>query len=262
MLVMFIPQDVVKLQSFIGSCFKKGNMTRVSLMFFRSFLRFIVPASLAFFCVSVFALSGGGLHVEPGSAVTLPQGSSIELNCNALNVEGSLELGDAEILNASDAVIASGGLLDAGAGLVTVGRSWNNAGIFVPGTSTVVFAGNCGDQPTTISGATEFCNVTLGAGKTYILSGDLSISPSCTLDLGQGNTLISATPGTTVNLVLGPGASVLGLASLSGVIIGNLFSNVQSIPTLGTFSFLILAVLLALIGWRKAARVPSSARKR
>jgi hypothetical protein len=193
-----------------------------------------------------------GLLVEAGSSLVVPPGGSIELNCSPLMVEGVLDLGDGEILDASDTDIAPGGVFDAGSGLVTVGGNWSNNGSFLSGSSTVLFPGTCSGGTTSISGDTAFCNVTLGSGQTYVLSGNFAIDPACTLDLGQNNTLQSDSPGSNVQFTLGLGATVLGSASLAGVIIGALSSMVaQPIPTLGVYSIALLSLLLGVIGWRR-----------
>lgn len=116
----------------------------------------------------VMALNSAALaqvNVPTNTQFNLPAGA-MNLACAGLNVAGTYNIGSSQVLNTGSVCIQPGGTVDAGSGTLQVTGDWSNNGSFIPGTSTVIFAGSCGGGTQTINGpnTTTFYNLTLQTG--------------------------------------------------------------------------------------------------
>ena len=104
-----------------------------------------------------------------GSTMTVP-GMALDLACTDLLVQGTLNVGSAQINQSATVGIASAGQLNAGSGTITLGGDWNNTGAFNAGTSTVVLSDACGNAQAQLTGTTTFYNLTLSSslGKKFM----------------------------------------------------------------------------------------------
>lgn len=106
---------------------------------------------------------------------------------NTLTVGGNLSVTAGELdLNAGltltgDLNTAAGTLVKAGAANISLQGNWNNSGSFVPGTSTVVFAGSASQAVS----ATTFNNLTINkAAGTVTLTGNLVLNGNLAVTAG------------------------------------------------------------------------------
>jgi hypothetical protein len=188
----------------------------------------------------------GSYTIETRSATSLTD-STLELNCNYLNVLGELNVGNGAVKSANDITITAG-VIRSQAGTINAGGSWINNGRFFAGTGTVNLTGECATAPVKVTGNNQFCNVNLGSGQDYVFPAGMSTVVNCNLDLGSGNTLVSSGDQTAF-IVLGPGANVNGSANLDNVVIGLPPSaRTQPVPTLSEYALMLLSLLMAIAG--------------
>jgi len=193
---------------------------------------------------SIGAAAVPGSYTIESKAATYTTNSTIELNCNYLNVRGELNVVNGQIKSANDITI-SGGQINGGSGTINAGANWFNNGKYVAGTGTVVFTGQCATAPIQVTGSNQFCNLTLGSGQNLVFPPGQSTTVNCNLDLGNGNTLTSGGKPTAI-ITLGPGATVTGGATLDNVIIGPPFpTSATPVPTLSEYALMLLSMLLA-----------------
>ncbi|WP_169426726.1 IPTL-CTERM sorting domain-containing protein [Curvibacter lanceolatus] len=208
----------------------------------------------------VFTANGyaqSGFTVPPGGTSNLPSGSSMNLACAALTVQGALNMNSAQVDSANAVTIAASGAVDAGQSTITLSGDWSNNGTFAAGTSTVVFNNGCTAGPMQLSGNTVFYNLTLSStsGSTFVIPAGSNITVNGTLTLqgtnGQPITLVSSS-GSPAVINLGPNAHVNQVnTNLNNVQIGA-GTNSQGIPTLQTWGLLMLGLLLtALMVWQQ-----------
>ncbi len=131
------------------------------------------------------------LQVAAGTAYALGSGRT-QLNCGTLTINGTLQgqtgtgagLGSVQIL---------GGLLQGDAATFLVSGTWNNAGTFDAGSSTVKMTNAC-TSSLVISGDNRFCTLEVDA-------------PGATLSFPEGETwatcklVLKGAPGAPLNLV-------------------------------------------------------------
>lgn len=151
--------------------------------------------------------------IPSGSTMTVP-GVALDLACTDLLVQGTLNVGLAQINQSTTVTIAGGGLLSAGQGTINVGGDWNNSGSFIAGTSTVVLSDICGNPTGQLSGNTTFYNLTLTSslGKQFIFPAGTNIVVTGTLTLQgvPGNPIRLLSPsGQNINITLAPGAQLI-----------------------------------------------------
>ncbi|SDU31894.1 hypothetical protein [Halopseudomonas salegens] len=213
--------------------------------FFRRFLLALasvlfVPAALANFAV------------PPGFNFSLPDGSSFDVGCGLLDVQGELIVNSANVTGANVVDIGSTGVIDAGSGTLFAGEGWNNNGTFIPGSSTLIIDDSCGEtNPFVFTGDTIFNNLTIisTTGRVIELPTGSHLQVNGTLTL-QGSSaqpleLVSAGAGQAI-IRLGPDAQVISdNVSLSSVRIGN---QVEAIPSLGTLSLWLLTLMVVILG--------------
>jgi len=112
------------------------------------------------------ALFGGGLLAGFGcvhAAVTIGAGSSVDFGnavvdfgCQDLAVAGQVGGSTETLRSIADLSISAGGTLAPGAGDVSLGGDFVDAGSFVPGTSRFAIVDTCGHGTSQVSGATSF----------------------------------------------------------------------------------------------------------
>lgn len=208
--------------------------------------------------------------VPASGTVSLPSGGTMNLGCNALNVQGNVNVNAGQVSSASAVTIASGGTLDSGQGSISVSGNWSNSGTFVPGTGTVVFTDGCASGNIVLSGSTNFnnLNLTSSSGRTFVIPSGANITVNGTLTLqgasGQPISLISST-GQTAVISLGPQANVVrsNVNVNADVQIGAApLASAQNIPTLSEYGLITLAGLMLLAaGWHNKRRVSTTVRK-
>jgi len=199
---------------------------------------------VAALAASVSAAAAPGSYTIESKATTYTTNSTIDLNCNYLNVQGELNVVNGQIKSANDITI-SGGQINGGSGTINAGANWFNNGKYVAGTGTIAFTGQCATAPIQVTGNNQFCNLTLGSGQNFVFPPGQSTTVNCNLDLGSGNTLTSGGKPTAI-ITLGPGATVTGGATLDNVIIGPPFpTSATPVPTLSEYALMLLSLLLA-----------------
>lgn len=209
--------------------------------------------SAALWCV--LPVAQANLLVPENSSFSLPDGSTFDLACGFLDVQGDLLMNSAEISQALNVDIASGALIDGGSGVLQLSGNWNNQGTFNAGDSTVVIDASCSSAPIFLSGTTVFNNLTIigGSGRTVTLPVGSQLTVNGTLTLqGTGPDpleLVSSGGGLAV-INLGPDAQVIqNNVSLAGnVRIGARSAGVVAVPSLGILSLSLLGLLMAVLG--------------
>jgi len=196
----------------------------------------------------------GQFVVSGQSSMELPSGSSVDTACIPVEVHGTLTLDSAAFSTGSSLSIAGSGSLTGRAGRLEVGGNLTSAGTFDARTSTVALVDGCAGNTTVVSGTMVVGDLTLqsSTGRTFMFPNDSQITVLGTLSLlgvaGAEIKLASSGPGTsTINL--GPNATVSQtFASVgTGVHLGAPVPHAaQAIPTLGTWSLLVTALLLSL----------------
>lgn len=210
-------------------------------------------SALAFAALSL--TSWAQVSVPTGGDLVVPPGGAMNLGCTSLNVSGSFALNSGQLSSVGGVSIGSGGSVNGGSGTFNVSGNWSNSGTFVPGTGSVVFYDGCASGPITITGTTAFNNLTLSSstGRTFVVPEGSGITVNGTLTLqgapGQPITLASSGSGTAV-INLGPGAQVVrSHVNVNGnVQIGA--SATKSIPTLGEWALVTLAMALGLLAFK------------
>lgn len=205
------------------------------------------------FCI--LTLGGWAAHAQTvitvGSTMAVP-GTTLDLACTDLLVQGTLIVGSAQINQSATLGIASGGQLDAGQGTINVGGNWNNSGNFAAGSSTVVMSDVCGNAEAQLTGNTTFYNLTLisSAGKKFKFPAGTSITVTGTLKLqgGPGNPIQLLSPsGQDININLAPGAQLMNSDAQigPGINITSSVAAVTAIPTLSEYALILLAFIMA-----------------
>ena len=212
---------------------------------------------LAFVCLTIMftPIAQANLVVPENASFSLPSGGSMDLSCGLLDVQGDLQLNDAEVSGISDVGIASGGQLDAGAGVLQVSGNWSNLGTFIPGDSTVLIDASCSTAPIVFSGITVFNNLTIvtDSGRSVVLPSGTPLTVNGTLTLtgtdGAPLQLTSADGGLAV-INLGPDAQVVSsnVQVANNVQIGVQSSSIAAIPSLGLLSLVIMSLLMTSLG--------------
>ncbi len=107
-------------------------------------------------------------EIPTGGFMSLADGG-LDLGCTDLIVGGMLQTNSAPVTNVRNVIIQSGGTIDAGSSVISVGGNWSNSGTFNAGTSQVAFSDICGVNPAVVSGNTTFYDVsfTSSSGKTW-----------------------------------------------------------------------------------------------
>lgn len=156
----------------------------------------------------VFALVtiGSGSAVDFGDAI-------IDFGCQDLAVAGRAS-GTAETLRSiADLSIAGGGSLAPGAGDISLGGDFADAGSFMPGSSRVAIVDACGHGTSQVSGATNFHDfvVATSSAKQLVLPSGTTQSVTHALDLQgtAGNLLGIVSSAAGVHALLAVNAAAL-----------------------------------------------------
>ena len=153
------------------------------------------------------AVHAAGLTVSPGENATWA-GSTMDLDCDDLVVNGTMDIAGATFTKVGSVIIGSGGVLNASGANIAVNREWANSGAF-SGTGGAVTVGNsCANTSTNFSGNTTFFNLSATApGHTLNLAtgSEQQVAGLLTLNgvqlLGQGGTsYLTLLPGGTQNI--------------------------------------------------------------
>ena len=166
------------------------------------------------------------VNVPTDAQFNLPAGS-MNLACAGLNASGTYNIGASQVLNTGNVSIQPGGTVNGGSGTLQVTGHWGNSGNFIPGTSTVIFAGSCSGGTQTIDGpnTTTFYNLTLQAE----------------LICGQQLQYVIVT--NVLTLLGGPIPPCITVAP-GGTVIGGT-ATAQAIPTLSEWAMILLSLLMA-----------------
>ena len=152
------------------------------------------------------------IAIPAGSTVTLG-GATLNVSCADISVAGSLTTGTGQLAGARDVIVAGGGTLNGGSGVVALSRNFTQSGNFVAGTSAVQISDGCAATASTFTGASSFYGfaVTTAAGRSLIFPAGQTQSVAHALTLtGAAGALItirSSSAGTAGNLALANGAT-------------------------------------------------------
>lgn len=202
------------------------------------------------------AASAQGLYIPDGASFNVPPGSSFDLSCGDLSIDGDVAVSSGTLASAGNVGISSSGRLRGDSGSIEFGGNWVNQGQFDAGTSTVYAVDDCGASTAMFSGATTFHNLVLSStsGREFVFpAGSLvTVTGTLTLQGTSGNPIVlSSASGGTANIQLAPGASVQSSFAQvqSNVVIGDR-PAATAVPALGVFGLPGLIVLTALLALR------------
>lgn len=143
-------------------------------------------------CLFAATCAHAGVIVGAGSSLSVGDGM-LGFDCADLVVAGSVSGSSGEIFGIANLSVAAGGTLAPGAGRLTLGGDFSDAGTFVAGTSAVRVIDACGSGTTTVSGATAFYDILLdsAAGKRFVFPAGLtqSVAHAFVLQGAAGNLL-------------------------------------------------------------------------
>ena len=133
------------------------------------------------------AVQAAGVTINPPDSPASLAGVTMDLDCDDLVVNGTLDITGATFTKVGNVIIGAGGVVNASGATIQVNRGWANTGAFNGPGSTVTASNSCANTSTSFSGNTTFFN-------------------------------LSATiPGHTLNLAAGSEQQVAGLLALNGV---------------------------------------------
>lgn len=136
-----------------------------------------------------------GITVEPADGPVSMTGVTVDLDCDDLVVNGTLDATGATFQKVGNVIIGAGGSLTAANATIELTRTWQNSGAFSGAGSTVSASNVCANSSTTFSGSTTFHNfsatvsgltLNFATGTEQKVAGLLSLG-NVTL-LGQGGT--------------------------------------------------------------------------
>ena len=103
----------------------------------------------------VAAPAAAQITVPAGAALSLG-GATLNAACADMNVAGLLAIGSGQLVGARDVVVAGGGTLDGGSGVVGLSRNFAQCGTFVAGTGAVHIGDGCATSTSTFTGTASF----------------------------------------------------------------------------------------------------------
>lgn len=228
---------------------------------------------LVLVCLSTRAIAGDFI-VGANSNVSLGNGKLL-LNCSNLAVAGTFSAGT-RLVDSNDVTINTGGTVNGQSADIKVEGDWASQGAFNPGTSSVSFIDGCANPSATISGSTNFFDLSLmsAIGKTYFMeagstqsisdflkitgvSGNLinirstqnGVFAFTNLSGGQFIDFVRVIDNEATDRIIGPGPDVQFRSQDLGNTPGwfELLETV-AIPALSILGFLLLTGVLLLVG--------------
>lgn len=153
-------------------------------------------------------VQAAGVTVNPADSPVSMAGITMDLDCDDLVVNGTLDITGATFTNIGNVVIGAGGVVNASGATIQVNRGWANTGTFSGAGSTVTAGNNCANTSTSFSGNTTFFNLSATvSGHTLNLgaSSEQQVAGLLTLNgvqlLGQaGSSYLTLLPGGTQNI--------------------------------------------------------------
>lgn len=204
-------------------------------------------------CLGLAAPAWAQFTIPAGGSWDM-SGGSMDIGCTVVDVQGTLNIDSGQFSTGSSFNVGGGGVLNGGSGLLAVGGDLSSSGTFNAGSGTVALTDGCTGNTSQLSGNLVFQNLTLSSttGRTFVIPAGTQITVLGTLTLqgapGQNIQLVSSGGGTAV-ITLGPSATVnRNFATVAGnVQIGGFAPPAAaSIPTLGEYALLALALLMGL----------------
>ncbi|MET4576479.1 hypothetical protein [Ottowia thiooxydans] len=211
-----------------------------------------------------------GITIEPADGPVSFAGFTMDLDCDDLVVNGTLDINGATFQKVGNVIIGPGGSLTATGANIEMTHSWQNNGSFSGAGSSVTASNACANTSSSFSGNTTFHNFTAtSSGLTLSFAGGTEQQVAGLLTLnnvtlqGQGaTTFLSLLPGGTQNITTVGVANVNAsrgqrLAPTQTNQIGqgyapNWFSNASSlvsgiapVPTSSTVGLGLMALLLS-----------------
>ena len=202
-------------------------------------------STLVCFLIISCQLSLAASFDVPAGTTWYVNGSSLAANTYNLNIYGTLVITSGNV-SAHNVTIFSGGVINAGSGLIQVSGHWNNNGTFNAGTSHVEFIDDSMSFAN-IFGSTTFYDLTFisSIGKSYRFSPDerMLVNHNLLVQGASGKPIVleSTIPNQLVSISVG-GTSTVENADLEAVTIQQ--GPPTSIPTLQPSAMLLLALLL------------------
>ena len=199
------------------------------------------------------------VYIPPGANLDVPAGSTVDLSCSSLSMDGTLNLNGGLLTMDQGAVFGNGSQVTGSGGAISVGGDFAAAAPMDLGTNSLTPRDGCnGGSSSQITGTIVVQNLTLSSttGRTFVLPAGASITVLGTLTL-QG------APGQPVQLASAGGTAVINLGPLATV--SSNFATVPpsvqigavavilaptAIPTLDEWALLIMSAVLALLGMR------------
>jgi len=160
----------------------------------------------------VAAPAAAQITVPAGTALNLG-GATLNVSCADVSVAGTLAAGAGQLAGARDVVVAGGGTLDGGSGVIGLSGNFSQSGIFVAGTGAVQVGDGCATTTSTFNGATNFYGFSAGTatGRSLVFPAGQTQSVAHALTLtgvaGALVTIRSNSAGAAGNLALVIGAS-------------------------------------------------------
>ena len=204
-------------------------------------------------CLSLATPAWAQFVISAGGSLDM-SGGSMDMGCVTVDVQGTLNIDSGQFSTANNLNVAGGGTVNGGTGVLTVGGDLSSSGTFNAGSGSVALTDGCTGNTSQLSGNLVFQNLTLSSttGRTFVIPAGTQITVLGTLTLqgapGQNIQLVSSGGGTAV-ITLGPSATVnRNFATVAGTVqIGGFAPPAAaSIPTLGEYALLALALLMGL----------------
>ena len=171
-----------------------------------------------------FALAAAIVATAQAAQISIPAGAKIQAGggtisagCADLVIAGQLTSAGTTMSGIANLTISSGGVFSLASATASLGGNWSNAGTFTNnGSSTVAFVDQCATGNATLTGATNFFNLTFtsSTARTFTIPAGLVTTVAGTLLLsgpvGTPIQVVSANPTQPTRIVTGPGAIVTG----------------------------------------------------
>lgn len=215
--------------------------------------------------VCTAAVHAAGVTITPGDSPASLAGVTMDLDCDDLVVNGTLDITGATFTKVGNVIIGAGGVVNASGASIQVNRGWANTGAFNGAGSTVTASNSCANTSTSFAGNTTFFNLSatvpghmlnLAAGSEQQVAGLLTLNGVQLL--GQGGTsYLTLLPGGTQNIgavgvnqvdaTRGQHLAPTQLNQIAGGVAPNWFRTATSavpVPTQGPLGLALMGLLL------------------